>query len=92
MFVSSSKLTAAISATDVATAMTARITVANPTPGGGTSPALSLRVREAAPRIVSVSPGTLTAGSGTSTVEITGSSNGMGSRARRSSPARRSLR
>jgi hypothetical protein len=36
-FVSSSKLTAAIPAADVATANTASLTVANPTPGGGTS-------------------------------------------------------
>jgi len=36
-FVSSSKLTAAILASDIATAGTATITVANPGPGGGTS-------------------------------------------------------
>lgn len=36
-FVSGSKLTAAISATDIATAGTASVSVINPAPGGGTS-------------------------------------------------------
>ena len=39
-FVSSSKLTAAILASDIATASTAAVTVVSPTPGGGTSNAL----------------------------------------------------
>jgi hypothetical protein len=71
--VSASRLSAAIPATDVSTAMTASITVINPTPGGGTSLALNLRVRDAAPRITSVNPGIVTVGSAAPIVEIGGS-------------------
>ena len=43
-FVSSTQLTAAISATDVANAGTAQVTVVNPAPGGGTSNSLAFVV------------------------------------------------
>jgi len=43
-FVSSTSLTATVSATDIATAGTASVTVFNPTPGGGTSGALTFTI------------------------------------------------
>jgi hypothetical protein len=44
-FVSASQLTAAIPATDVATAGTASVTVVNPSPGGGTSSAITFTIQ-----------------------------------------------
>gem|GEM_PF-2137883 len=46
-FVSSSKLTASILATDIATVGTATVTVTNPTPGGGTSNPVTFAVVKA---------------------------------------------
>jgi len=43
-YVSPTQLTAVIPATDLTTAATARVTVFNPPPGGGTSNAVSLVV------------------------------------------------
>jgi len=43
-FVSSNQLTAVISAADIATGGTAKVTVFNPTPGGGTSNALTFTI------------------------------------------------
>jgi Bacterial Ig-like domain (group 3)/FG-GAP-like repeat len=51
-FVSSSQLTASISASDVATASTASVTVVNPTPGGGVSNVAFLQVTTAAGTVV----------------------------------------
>ena len=51
-FVSSSKLTASIAASDIAKAGTASVTVANPAPGGGTSNSVSFPI---APASTSVS-------------------------------------
>ncbi len=48
-FVSSTQLTAAISASDIATAGTASVTVFNPAPGGGTSNAQTITVDNTAP-------------------------------------------
>jgi len=48
-FVSSTQLTAAITASDIATAGTINVTVVNPTPGGGTSNALPFEVAEIGP-------------------------------------------
>lgn len=72
-YVSGTRLTAAIPSADVAVATTASITVANPEPGGGVSGAMSLRVREAPPRIVSLSPSAVTAGSPAFTLTVGGS-------------------
>jgi hypothetical protein len=44
-YVSSTRLTAAITAADIATAGTAQVTVFNPAPGGGTSNARSFTIR-----------------------------------------------
>ena len=61
-FVSATQLTAALLATDVATAGTFPVTVTNPTPGGGTSNAVNLTVNAVATPTpqVSFSPTTLT--------------------------------
>ncbi|HZF04303.1 MAG TPA: hypothetical protein VE932_08235, partial [Patescibacteria group bacterium] len=48
-FVSSTQLQAAITAADVATAGTASVTVFSPTPGGGTSGALTFTINSSAP-------------------------------------------
>ncbi len=48
-FVSSTQLTAAIAAADVAAAGTAQVTVVTPSPGGGTSNALSFSIAAAPP-------------------------------------------
>ncbi|HEY9229935.1 MAG TPA: IPT/TIG domain-containing protein, partial [Gemmatimonadaceae bacterium] len=66
-------LVAQIAASDVAASGSASITVTNPSPGGGTSAAASLRIVERPPRITAFGPPvTLVAGSGARTVTITG--------------------
>jgi hypothetical protein len=50
-FVSPTKLTAAISASDIASARTVLITVSNPVPGGGTSDAVSFGISTATPTL-----------------------------------------
>lgn len=47
IFVSSTKLTASVTASDVSQAQTVKITVVNPAPGGGTSSALNFTVKSA---------------------------------------------
>ncbi|ABQ89655.1 beta strand repeat-containing protein [Roseiflexus sp. RS-1] len=71
-FVSSTRLEAAISASDVATAGTANVTVFNPTPGGGESGAVTFTINNPAPTISSISPATAVAGNGGFTLTITG--------------------
>ncbi len=71
-FVSSTQLTAAIPASDVATAGTANVTVFNPAPGGGESGAATFTITNPAPTISSISPATAVAGSGGFTLTITG--------------------
>jgi hypothetical protein len=73
-FVSSTQLTAAIAASDVASSATLSITVNNPAPGGGTSSAASLTVTNPAPVMSSISPSSVTAGSGGFTLTVNGSS------------------
>ena len=48
-FVSASQLTAAIPASDIASAGTAQVTVVSPTPGGGTSAAIAFAIDPVAP-------------------------------------------
>jgi hypothetical protein len=50
-FVSSSKLKATIPASDIASAMTAAVTVTNPAPGGGTSDSADFKVTPPAPSV-----------------------------------------
>src|SRR5262245_20369540 len=73
-FVSSTQLTAAIPASDIAAAGTPSITVFTPAPGGGTSAARPLTVAlvNPTPSISSLSPASVTAGSGAFTLTATG--------------------
>jgi hypothetical protein len=71
-FVSSTQLTAAIPASDVATAGTANVTVFNPAPGGGTSNTATFTITNPLPTISSISPATVVTGSGGFTLTITG--------------------
>lgn len=65
-FGSATQLTAAVPATDIATAGTASVTVFNGTPGGGTSAALTFTINAAAnnpvPTVSALSPSSATAG------------------------------
>jgi hypothetical protein len=72
-FVSATRLTAAIPASDVGSPTAATVSVFNPTPGGGSSNPLTFRIVEPAPVITSISPGVVTAGSGSATITINGS-------------------
>ena len=72
-FVSSTSLTAQVTAADLATAGILEVTVVNPTPGGGTSNALNLGVNNPLPAMSSISPESMIAGSGGGTVTINGS-------------------
>lgn len=71
-FVSNTQLTAAISASDIASPGTLSITVNNAAPGGGTSSALTLAVTTPAPSLSSISPNSATAGSGGITLTVIG--------------------
>ena len=71
-FVSTSRLTADIPSSDVGSPTVATLSVSNPTPGGGTSNGLAYRVVEQAPVITSLNPGFVAAGSGATTIAITG--------------------
>jgi hypothetical protein len=57
-YVSSTQLTVAIPASDIAGNGTASVTVVNPTPGGGTSNAQTFTINYSIPNIVSVTPST----------------------------------
>jgi Domain of unknown function (DUF1929)/Glyoxal oxidase N-terminus/Kelch motif len=72
-FVSATQLTAAIPATDIATAGTAQVTVANP--GGGTSNALTFTINTGtpAPSLTTLSPNSATAGGPAFTLTVNGS-------------------
>jgi hypothetical protein len=74
-FVSSAQLTAAIPASDIATAGTAPVTVFNPAPGGGTSNALTFTINAAnpVPSLTTVSPSSATAGGSAFTLTVNGS-------------------
>ncbi len=61
-YVSSTQLTATISAADIAAAGTASVTVFNPAPGGGTSNAQTFTINSPAPTTTSLSPSSTTAG------------------------------
>jgi len=78
-FVSSTQLTAAIAASDVATADTANVTVVNPAPGGGTSNALPFTIANPAPTLTSLSPVSATAGGPAFTLTVNGSNFASGS-------------
>ena len=72
-FVSSTQLTAAISAADIATAGTANVTVTNSAPGGGTSASIPFTISNPNLVITSLSPTGATAGGAAFTLTVTGS-------------------
>jgi hypothetical protein len=74
-FVSATQVTAAISMTDILTAGTAQVTVTNPAPGGGTSPAVAFDIVSAAnpvPMVSNISPSSATAGGARFTLMVNG--------------------
>jgi hypothetical protein len=74
-FVSTTQITAAIAAADIATAGTKPVTVTNPTPGGGTSAAVNFTVSVASnpvPTLTSISPTSAAAGGAAFTLTLTG--------------------
>ncbi|MDB5742946.1 MAG: Kelch domain protein [Polaromonas sp.] len=79
-FVSSTQLSAAIPAGDIAAAGTAQVSVFNPAPGGGTSPALAFSVNapppppanNPAPVLSSIAPTSAAAGGAAFTLTATG--------------------
>ena len=72
-FVSATSLTAAVPATNLAAAGTASITVVNPTPGGGSSSALSFNITNPAPVLNGVSPASVQVGATGFNLTVTGS-------------------
>lgn len=89
---STTKLTAAIPATDVASGGSVSLSVFNPTPGGGTSNTVSYVVREAAPTVGSISPGVITVGGAATTVTISGTNFRSGAKAQWNGQDRASTR
>jgi hypothetical protein len=80
-FVSATRLTADIPASDVPGAAVATLAVRSPAPGGGTSNSILFRVVVPAPTISSVNPGFVTAGAGSTTITISGANFGAGATA-----------
>ena len=75
-FTSATQLTAAILASDIATAGTAQVTVLNSSPGGGTSNAMTFTIGTPTPPIVGTWFGTLEDGSGSLfTLQVTVNAN-----------------
>ena len=71
-YVSSTVLTATITAADIATGGTFPVSVFNPTPGGGTSSAENFTVYNPVPAISSLSPTSTSAGGPDFTLTVTG--------------------
>lgn len=71
-FVSSTQLTAAIPASDIATAGTANVTVFNPAPGGGLSNAQGFAINNPAPTTTALNSNSTVAGSPGFTLMVTG--------------------
>jgi hypothetical protein len=78
-FVSAAELALTLPASDLAAPGSAAITVVNPSPGGGTSPAASLGIVNARPVLTGINPTSTVAGSGAITLGITGNSFAAGS-------------
>ncbi|MCI0387960.1 MAG: IPT/TIG domain-containing protein [Acidobacteria bacterium] len=81
MFVNSTQLKATVAASEIANAATLNVQVVNPGPGGGASNTLPLEVRNRnpVPRIVSLSPDTVSAGGPAFVLVVTGSAFVQGS-------------
>src|SRR5665811_1869006 len=73
-YVSATRLTASIPASDIVTAGTASVTVFNPTPGGGTSNAQTFTINSPnpVPTTTSLSPSSATAGGAAFTLTVNG--------------------
>jgi RHS repeat-associated protein len=74
-FVSSTQLTAMISAGDIASVGSAQVTVSSPGPGGGVSASATFTITQAnnpAPSLASISPNTATAGAAAFTLTVNG--------------------
>jgi hypothetical protein len=71
-FVSSTSLKAAISAADLAGGGSALVAVANPSPGGGLSNALTFTITGGAPVLTALSPALVNAGNPDMTLTVTG--------------------
>ncbi|MGO8734065.1 MAG: beta strand repeat-containing protein [Terriglobia bacterium] len=71
-FVNSTQLTLALASTDVATAGTYSVSVTNPTPGGGTSSAVTFTVNNPVPTLTSLSPSSAVVGAAAQTLTLTG--------------------
>ena len=72
IFVNSGQLTATVPANDIANAGTASVTVVNPSPGGGTSNALTFTINASTPTITSIQPNNATAGGSAVTLTVNG--------------------
>jgi trimeric autotransporter adhesin len=72
-YVNGNTLTFVATVADQATTGILAVTVTNPAPGGGTSPAASLTVTAGAPTIFSISPDPIYVGSSDTTITISGS-------------------
>ena len=72
-FVSTTQLKMTLTSTDLSMAGTADITVKNPAPGGGASAAAEFMVSNPAPRVSSVTPGTVTVDDAGSVLTVIGS-------------------
>ena len=72
-FVSSTQLTAAIPASDIASVGTAQVSVVSPTPGGGTSSAIAFTIGNPVPLVSSLSPAKVLAGSAAFELTVRGS-------------------
>jgi len=72
-FVSSTQLTASITAADISSAGSKAITVVNPSPGGGASNAVAFTITSPRPTLSSLSPATATAGGAAFTLTVNGS-------------------
>ena len=74
-FVSANQLTAAINASDIATQGTAQVTVVSPTPGGGTSNAVTFTITAQVnpqPTLTSLTPNTTAIRTSSITITLTG--------------------
>jgi hypothetical protein len=74
-YVSAGQVQASITATDVAAAATAQVTVFNPTPAGGISGNVAFTINSSNPKpsITSLSPASIKAGAGAFTLTVNGS-------------------
>jgi hypothetical protein len=71
-FVSATQLTAVIPASDLTAAGTEMITVVTAGPGGGTSAPQAFTVNNPVPTLTNISPNSVTAGAGATTITLTG--------------------